>query len=138
MLEKLADMGIRILNVEKEMRIDEQKTILIIVGIGIITAVLMLLAWFIASLISQYSAFETTVRYRGSLVAGVIMLLGLVAICTVGNNAIQVETGRALYEIIVEDSDTLDALSGEFDIVDYSSYPVITIAAPMPPCGLVS
>lgn len=138
MLEKLTDMGIRILNVEKEMRIDEQKTILIIVGIGIITAVLMLLAWFIASLISQYSAFETTVRYRGSLVAGVIMLLGLVAICTVGNNAIQVETGRALYEIIVEDSDTLDALSGEFDIVDYSSYPVITIAAPMPPCGLVS
>ena len=138
MLEKLTDMGIRILNVEKEMRIDEQKTILIIVGIGIITAVLMLLAWFIASLISQYSAFETTVRYRGSLVAGVIMLLGLVAICTVGNNAIQVETGRVLYEIIVEDSDTLDALSGEFEIVDYSSYPVITIAAPMPPCGLVS
>lgn len=138
MLEKLTDMGIRILSVEKEMRIDEQKTILIIVGIGIITAVLMLLAWFIASLISQYSAFETTVRYRGSLVAGVIMLLGLVAICTVNNNAIQVETGRALYEIIVEDSDTLDALSGEFEIVDYSSYPVITIAAPMPPDRLVS
>lgn len=138
MLEKLTDMGIRILNVEKEMRIDEQKTILIIVGIGIITAVLMLLAWFIASLISQYSAFETTVRYRGSLVAGVIMLLGLVAICTVGNNAIQVETGRVLYEIIVEDSDTLDALSGKFEIVDYSSYPVITIAAPMPPDRLVS
>ena len=138
MLEKLTDMGIRILSVEKEMRIDEQKTILIIVGIGIITAVLMLLAWFIASLISQYSAFETTVRYRGSLVAGVIMLLGLVAICTVNNNAIQVETGRALYEIIVEDSDTLDALSGEFEIVDYSSYPVITIAAPIPPDRLVS
>lgn len=138
MLEKLTDMGIRILNVEKEMRIDEQKTILIIVGIGIITAVLMLLAWFIASLISQYSAFETTVRYRGSLVAGVIMLLGLVAICTVGNNAIQVETGRVLYEIIVEDSDTLAALSGKFEIVDYSSYPVITIAAPMPPDRLVS
>lgn len=87
---------------------------------------------------SQHSAFETTVRYSGSVIAGAIMLLGIVAICAVNINAIQVETGRALYEIIVEDSDTLDALSGEFEIVDYSSYPVITIAAPMPPCGLVS
>lgn len=138
MIEKLTSIGAHILSVNKEMRIDEQKTILIIIGIGIITAVLMLLACFIAKLISQYSAFETTVRYRGSVIAGAIMLLGLVAICAVNNNAIQVETGRALYEIIVEDSDTLAALSGEFEIVDYSSYPVITIAAPMPPCGLVS
>lgn len=138
MLEKLTSMGIHILSVEKEMLIDEQKTVLITVGIGFITAVLMLLAWLIASLISQHSAFETTVRYSGSVIAGAIMLLGIVAICAVNINAIQVETGRALYEIIVEDSDTLDALSGEFEIVDYSSYPVITIAAPMPPCGLVS
>lgn len=138
MIEKLTSIGAHVLSVEKEMCIDEQKTILIMIGIGIITAVLMLLAWLVAKLISQHSAFETTVRYRGSAIAGAIMLLGLVAICAVKDNALQTETGRALYEIIVEDSDTLDALSGEFEIVDYSSYPVITIAAPMPPCGLVS
>lgn len=138
MLEKLTSMGIHILSVEKEMLVDEQKTILITIGIGVITAVLMVLAYLIANLISRYSAFETTVRYRGFLVSGVIMLLGIAAVFTVNINAIQVETGRMLYEIIVDDSDTLDALSGEFEIVDYSSYPVITIAAPMPPCGLVS
>ena len=129
MIENLTNIGVQILSTEKEMCTDQRLLALLMVGVAVLGIVLIVITILVTKLICQYSAFETTVRYRGSMVIMGLFFIGLCSELAISDHAPQMETGRVVVEAMVEEPENFVELSQKYEILDNSKFPIVTFAA---------